>query len=193
MYKHLFFKQYTQFLLNFYKIFLQLQLHWLISITYMQLALLLKYIMNTLDLYLYVSSCHKGRDSSNNHSTTLYPKRYEAIHILWKRTFTLRLHYAMMKFLLHPPKYFFFQCSFSLGLLVIWSIVTSTEESRHFFCRLKCVLNKSHNANQELIVDVNVSVKDMELLPEGDLTLIGEKGVTLSGGQKARVCLARLV
>ena len=31
----------------------------------------------------------------------------------------------------------------------------------------------------------------MELLPECDLTLVGERGVTLSGGLKARVNLAR--
>ncbi|KAG8304251.1 hypothetical protein J6590_098615 [Homalodisca vitripennis] len=33
--------------------------------------------------------------------------------------------------------------------------------------------------------------KDFELMPRGDKTLVGEKGAALSGGQKARINLAR--
>ena len=36
-----------------------------------------------------------------------------------------------------------------------------------------------------------ISTQDLKLLPNGDKTLIGDRGVTLSGGQKARVSLAR--
>ena len=34
---------------------------------------------------------------------------------------------------------------------------------------------------------------DISLMPAGDLTEIGEKGINLSGGQKARLSLARAV
>ena len=32
---------------------------------------------------------------------------------------------------------------------------------------------------------------DLMIIPEGDKTMVGEKGITLSGGQKARLALAR--
>ena len=44
-----------------------------------------------------------------------------------------------------------------------------------------------------MIKNVVYTVQDLELLPDRDLTLVGERGITLSGGQKARVNLARCV
>lgn len=34
---------------------------------------------------------------------------------------------------------------------------------------------------------------DLSLMPQGDLSLVGERGITLSGGQKARINLARCI
>ncbi|XP_041055069.1 multidrug resistance-associated protein 4 isoform X2 [Carcharodon carcharias] len=48
-------------------------------------------------------------------------------------------------------------------------------------------------AKYEKIITACALKKDLELLQDGDLTQIGDRGVTLSGGQKARVNLARSV
>ncbi|KAL3108525.1 hypothetical protein niasHT_015447 [Heterodera trifolii] len=45
----------------------------------------------------------------------------------------------------------------------------------------------------ERVLDACALRADLEMLPQGDATEIGEKGINLSGGQKARVSLARAV
>ena len=52
---------------------------------------------------------------------------------------------------------------------------------------------KYDRAKYEEAVRASCLVTDFKLLAMGDQTIIGEKGATLSGGQKARVSLARCV
>ncbi|KAH9613030.1 hypothetical protein KSS87_002578 [Heliosperma pusillum] len=49
------------------------------------------------------------------------------------------------------------------------------------------------SARYERALDVAALRHDLELLPGGDLTEIGERGVNISGGQKQRVSIARAV
>ncbi|KAG0695819.1 P-loop containing nucleoside triphosphate hydrolase protein [Suillus ampliporus] len=44
-----------------------------------------------------------------------------------------------------------------------------------------------------LVIEACALQPDLALLPQGDLTEVGEKGITLSGGQRARVALARAI
>ncbi|KAG8772811.1 hypothetical protein FRC15_002458 [Serendipita sp. 397] len=46
-------------------------------------------------------------------------------------------------------------------------------------------------ARYDAVVAACALERDLEILPAGDMTEIGEKGVSLSGGQRARVALAR--
>ncbi|KAM8873018.1 ATP-binding cassette sub-family C member 4 [Synchiropus picturatus] len=60
--------------------------------------------------------------------------------------------------------------------------------------RSNILFGKEFNPQKyERVIRACALKRDMELLPDGDQTLIGDRGATLSGGQKARVNLARAV
>uniref|UniRef100_A0A5F4W7H5 Multidrug resistance-associated protein 4 n=1 Tax=Callithrix jacchus TaxID=9483 RepID=A0A5F4W7H5_CALJA len=52
---------------------------------------------------------------------------------------------------------------------------------------------KYEKERYEKVIKACALKKDLQLLEDGDLTVIGDRGTTLSGGQKARVNLARAV
>ena len=65
-----------------------------------------------------------------------------------------------------------------------WIKATSIKENILFGSKMNLDLYKR-------VIDACALAPDLELLPYGDETLVGENGVCLSGGQKARLALAR--
>ena len=45
--------------------------------------------------------------------------------------------------------------------------------------------------NINVIVDMSLNFQDIMDLPRGHQTILGERGMSLSGGQRARIALAR--
>ena len=52
-------------------------------------------------------------------------------------------------------------------------------------------LDESTRRRYEEAIDASALRHDLSVMPDGDLTEIGERGINLSGGQKARVAIAR--
>jgi ABC-type multidrug transport system fused ATPase/permease subunit len=48
-----------------------------------------------------------------------------------------------------------------------------------------------HPKRYEKIIETCALKADIEMMPSGDLTLVGERGHNLSGGQKMRIAVAR--
>ena len=62
------------------------------------------------------------------------------------------------------------------------------------FCRDNILFGKSFQPERyEAVLQACALEADIEQMAEGDATLIGDRGTTLSGGQRARLSLARAI
>ncbi|XP_077574200.1 ATP-binding cassette sub-family C member 10 isoform X1 [Stigmatopora nigra] len=75
-----------------------------------------------------------------------------------------------------------------------FALATQEPWIQHASVRDNILFGKRYNASfYRAVVEACALTDDLSILPDGDHTEVGENGVTLSGGQKARLALARAV
>ena len=85
-----------------------------------------------------------------------------------------------------PPKLIIRSSSLAYCSQESWIMNASVKENILFG-------HKFDKAYYDLTIKACQLLPDLRILPDGDETLVGEKGISLSGGQKARLSLARAV
>ncbi|XP_055309579.1 probable multidrug resistance-associated protein lethal(2)03659 isoform X2 [Sitodiplosis mosellana] len=83
------------------------------------------------------------------------------------------------------------------GELSVCGVVSYSAQEPWLFeasVRQNILFTEDYNENRyRQVIQVCALERDLELLPYADLTIVGERGISLSGGQKARVSLARAI
>nr|XP_054758004.1 ATP-binding cassette sub-family C member 10-like [Lytechinus pictus] len=80
------------------------------------------------------------------------------------------------------------------GLGQGFGLATQEPWLQHATVKENILFGKRYNAERyNSVVEACALIEDLKILPSGDETEVGENGITLSGGQKARVALARAV
>lgn len=83
------------------------------------------------------------------------------------------------------------------GTLTVDGVVSYAAQDPWLFdgtIRANILFTDPYDCNRyESVIRVCALERDLSLLPDGDRTIIGERGISLSGGQKARINLARAI
>lgn len=83
------------------------------------------------------------------------------------------------------------------GELIINGVISYSAQEPWLFegtVRQNILFTEEYDENRyKDVIRVCALERDLELLPYADLTIVGERGISLSGGQKARVSLARSI